>query len=270
MLTEVVLQTSDPMTLKIEDADPTESLILEGISGLTPQDVTTFTGDFARSGGYYQGRRVGSRFPVFKFKLNPNYAEDVEVSDIRERLYRQFYEPLADSDRVTVILRDDRKPERFFNCYAEKWDGEIFEKSPKAQISTVCVDAYILSLAYTSGNNEAGWVTVPISYDGSADTGIELTIKVVADTSVINIENSGQLMTLAGDFQADDILHICTVDGSRFIRLNGVDKMVLLQSPPAWIQLKSASNLLRTYGTSIGDGVSVITSYQFRSAWRGV
>lgn len=270
MLTEVVLQTSSPMSFNISDADPNEILILKSISGLTPQDVTIFSGDFSRDGGYYQGRRVGQRFPVFNFKINPNYALDIEVSDIREMLYRAFYEPQPDTDGVQVLLKDDRKPDRFFVCYGEKWNGDIFTKDTSAQISTVCVDAYIQSVASTEGTNGLGWITVPIAYDGSADTGIRLTIKVVANTPAIHIENNSQSMLLEGAFEANDIVEVSTVLGDRYIRLNGVDSAVLLQPPADWIQLKAASNLFRVYGETVSDGKAVVTNYSFRSTWRGV
>lgn len=270
MLKEVVLQTSAPMSFLIDDVDSDEILILKSISGLTPQKVTQFTGDFATNGGYYQGRRVGARYPVFNFKINPNYAADIEVSDIREMLYRQFYEPTADSDAVQVLLKDDRKPDRFFNCYAETWNGEIFERKPEASINTTCVDAFIQSVAITSESNSGGWLTVPLVYDGTADTGLELTLKVVSATSTIKIENNNQLMTLAGTFAANDIITIGTVEGNRYIRQNGVDKMVLLQAPAQWITLKQASNLLRVYGAAAGDGKVVATAYSFRAAWWGI
>lgn len=60
MLNQVILQSSSPMTLDIDNADPEEILILKSISGLTPADVNLFTGEYARNGGYYQGRRVGA------------------------------------------------------------------------------------------------------------------------------------------------------------------------------------------------------------------
>lgn len=273
-LTEVVLQTSNPVSFNLEDADPSEILILESISGLTPQPVTNYTGDFSRDGGYYQGRRVGQRFPVFNFRLNPNYAEDIAVSDIREMLYRQFYEPQEDSDGVTTVLKDDRRPDRYLTCYADKWDGEIFSKETKGQISTVCVDAYILSVDQVHNVNPGvGWGAVPIAYEGSADTGFEIKLTVIANTPTVKLSNNNaQVMTLeAGTpFLAGDIITISTLDGNRYIRVNGVDRMAIFKAGSKWVQLKSQMNLLRSYGSTPGDGLAVINEYKYRAAWRGV
>lgn len=270
MLTQVVLQTSNPMTFNIDDVDPDEILILKSISGLTPGDVTLYTGDFARNGGYYQGRRVGKRNPVFTFKLNPDYKNDIEVSDIREMLYRQFYKPQALTDGVQVLLKDDRKPDRYFIGYAEKWDGDIFSKDTSAQISTISVDAFLQSAEETVGDNPAGWLSVPIDYEGSADTGIEMTLKVGAATNQIIIDNNGILMTLVGTFAVNDVVYVNTIEGSRAIRQNGTDIMALLTGSSQWIQLTQAANTLRVYGTNPGDGKAAVTQYKYRAAWWGV
>jgi hypothetical protein len=270
MLTQVILETSDPMTFNIDAADPDEIVILKSISGLTPGDVNLFTGDFARNGGYYQGRRVGQRFPVFNLKLNENYVDDIRISDIREMLYRQFYEPQANSDGVQVKLVDDRKPDRYFIGYTDKWQGDIFSKDTSAQISTVCVDAFLQSVAETTLTTPGGWLTVPILYDGTADTGIELSLKVVGTTSTIVVENNDQTMVLEGSFVADDIVTINTIEGQRAIKLNDVDVMASLTAASDWLALKAANNLLKVYGSVAGDGKVVATSYTYRSAWWGV
>lgn len=270
MLTEVVLQSSNPMTLKIDDVDPDEILILTSISGLTPQDVQTYTGEFGRSGGYYQGRRFGFFYPVFNFKLQEDYALGVDISQVRDMLYRQFYNPQASGDGLTVVLKDDKFPDRFFTCYAEKWQGDIFEKTTKGQISTKVVDAHIKSVDSTIAVNPAGWLAVPIDYDGSADTGFKLDLKVVIASTQITIDNNGEKMILIGTFAANDVITINTTEGQRYIRQNGVDVMALLQAPANWLQLKQAANVLRVYSTAVGDGKIVSTRYEYQSEWIGV
>lgn len=269
MLNEVVLQTSNPMSFLIDDVDPDEILILTSISGLTPPDVTLFTGEFARYGGYYQGRRPGPMYPIFNFKLNEDYVNNIDISQIRNMLYRQFYEPQAGSDGVTVLLKDEKFPDRFFTCYSEKWQGDIFAKDPKGQISTRCVDAFIKSVDPTSATNAGGWLTVPINYDGSADCGIEFDLRVVANTTKITVTNNDQMMSLTGNFVAGDILEIGTIENQRFVKLNGLDKMVLLDAPSGWITLKESVNLFRVYGDTVGDGKVVATSYSYQSCWWG-
>jgi hypothetical protein len=271
MLEQVILQSSTPMTLDIANADPDEPIILESISGLTPGDVTLFTGDYSGPGGYYQGRRDNKRNPIFKLKLNPDYAGDISVSDLREGLYRVFYEPQALTDGLQVTVKDDRKPDRYFICYAEKWDGEIFEKSPKAGISTVCVDPYLRSVDETT-DSDAGWVSTTIDYDGSADTGIEVSLKVTSLTANVRFSIGGQFMTLAkgSNFAINDVIVINTNDGSRQVTVNGVDRMAYLTAASQWLVLGQASNVITADGGVAADGKAVITEYTFRSAWRGV
>lgn len=270
MLQQVVLETASPMTLEIGNADPDEILILTSISGLSPADVVLFTGEFAGNGGYYQGRRVAGRNPVFNFKINPDYVNDIDASDVRDILYRQFLDPQADSDGVQVRLVDDRRPDRYLICYTEKFPSDIFSKDTKAQISTLCVDGLLKSVDVTSAANTGGWLTVPITYDGSADTGIQLSVKVVSATSTVIIENNGRLMTLEGTFVADDVIEINTVIGSRSIKLNGDDIMAALTADSTWLYLTQAANLFKVYGVVAGDGLAVATEYTYRSEWWGI
>lgn len=272
MLTHVILQTANPMTFNIDAVDPDEIIVLKSISGLSPADVTLFTGEFAKNGGYYQGRRVSKRNPVFNLKLNPDYANDVEVSDIREMLYRQFLEPQAESDGVQVLLKDDRKPDRYFIAYTENFPADIFAEKPTAQISTICVDPMLKSALETIGTNPTGWVSVPVAYDGSADTGIEVTMKVAAAGTQMTLENNGREMKLVKGtpFAIDDLIYINTKQGERQITLNGVDVMALLTGDSSWITLNQAGNTLQAYGTIPADGDVVVTDYAYRSEWWGV
>ena len=272
MLERVTLQTANPMTFEIAAADPDEIIILQSISGLSPADVTLFTGDFAKNGGYYQGRRVSQRNPIFNLKLNPDYVNDIEVSDIREMLYRQFLEPTASGDGVQVLLEDDRKPDRYFICYTEKFPTDIFDAKPKASISTLCVDPMLKSAAETTDSNPSGWVSVPVAYDGSADTGIEVTMKVAVAGTQMTLENNGQLMKLVKgtNFAVNDIIYINTKQGERQITLNGADVMALLTADSTWITLNQAGNTLQAYGTVAADGSAVVTDYTYRSEWWGV
>lgn len=272
MLEQVILQSSTPMTLDIANADPDEIIILESISGLTPGDVTLFTGDYAGAGGYYQGRRDNKRNPIFKMKLNPDYVGNISVSDIRELLYRVFYEPQALTDGLQVTVIDDKKPDRYFICYAEKWDGEIFVQSPKAGISTICTDPYLRSVAETTDANAGGWLTTPLDYDGSADTGIEVQLKVISLTSTVRFGINGQFMVLdkGSNFAVDDVIVINTNDGARQVTVNGTDRMAYLTAASAWLQLNQAENVITADGGVSADGEAAITEYTFRSAWRGV
>jgi hypothetical protein len=270
MLEQVVIQSSSPTTLNVSDVDPDEILLIKSITGLSPKGLTLFTGEFARDGGYYQGRRAGKRNPVFTFKLNPNYAEDIEVSDIRELLYKMFLEPNVDSDAVQVTLIDDRKPDRYFIGYTEDIDTDMWSLEQTAMVSLICTDPYLRSVEETSDSDEAGWLSVPLTYDGSADTGFFVELKVATANTQITLDLNGETMVLTGSFAVDDVITINTLEGSRYIRKNGVDIMGSLSAASRWLQLSAVANTLQTYSTVVGDAKVKVMSYAYRSAWWGI
>jgi hypothetical protein len=286
MLAEVVIQSSDPMTLKVEDVDPDEILILKSITGLSPDGIITlFTGDYARDGGYYQGRRVGKRAYSLNFKLNPNYKLDIGASDIRELLYKMFLEPQVTSDQLTIVVREDlvgspperRRPDRYFVAIAEGINTDMWDYNQSAQVNMVAVDPYLRSVDETADADAAGWLSVPIAYDGSAETGFKLQVKVTTVTPTITIDLNGQLMTLGIDpptlstnFALNDIIDINTNLGERSIKRNGVDAMNLLYGTPVWPKLSSVANTLKVYGAAENDGKVKAMSYSYRSAWWGI
>jgi hypothetical protein len=270
MLDQVVIQSSTPTTLNVSDVDPDEILLIKSIAGLSPKGLTLFTGEFARDGGYYQGRRAGKRNPVFTFKLNPNYGEDIEVSDIRELLYKMFLQPQVGSDAVQVLLKDDRKPDRYFIGYTEDIDTDMWTAEQTAMVSMICTDPYLRSADPTTGSNPAGWLSVPLTYDGSAGTGFVVQLKVTTANSQVTLDLNGNLMVLTGTFALNDIIDISTVEGSRYIRQNGVDIMGKLSATSTWLQLSAVSNTLQTYSTVVGDAKVKVLSYSYRSAWWGI
>lgn len=270
MLQQVVLQTAVPMALNIDQADPDEILIVTSISGLDPADVTLFTGDFSRDGGYYQGRRSSGRNPVFNLKLNPDYANDIEVSDIREMLYSMFFEPSPTTDGLQVTLVDDRKPDRYFVGYTEKMPADIFSRDTTAQVSMICVDPFLKSSAEVSATDAVGWISLPVTYDGSARTGLEMTFKIKTATTQMVIDINGVKMTLMKAFAVNDVVVVNTSIGSRKITLNGVDIMATLTPTSKWVQLNKGVNTIKTYGTVEADGKVAMTDYKYRAAWWGI
>lgn len=272
MLQRAIIQTSTPMVLDIDSVNPDDILILTGISGLSRAGATLFTGEFAGEGSYYQGRRAKQRTPVFNFKINPDYRNDIQASDVREMLYRMFMEPTATSDAVQVLLEDDKRPDRYMHCYTEDIDATHFDKEMKAMVSTICTDAYLRSVDEVVKTNAAGWYTVPVNYEGSADTGFELTAKILVQNDQITIENNGIAMHLAGPFgffMVNDIVTIGTQQGNLYVRKNGIDVMAILQGS-VWLKLAEANNTLRIFGDAVGDGMAVITEVRYRAAWWGV
>lgn len=270
MLTEAIIQTSTPTSLKIDDVSHDEILILKSISNLSSTKVTQFMGDFAREGSYYQGRRAEKRNPVMNFKLNPNYTEDIEVSEIRRMLHRMFMEPSRDSDAVQVLLKDTKMPDVYFIGYTELVDTDAWVKEQECTVSLLTTDAYLRSADLTTATRDLGWFTLPLVYEGSADTGLEMTIKVLQFTDFITIQNQTDFMTFDYTFVPGDILEVNTTKGERSVLLNGEDRMATMPAASKWMTLKEQGNVLKVYGAGDGDGKAVLTSYSYRAAWWGI
>lgn len=270
MLETAIVESVNPLTLHITDVDPNSMLVLKSISGLTSAKVGLFTGDFASEGSYYQGRRGEKLTPVITLKMNPDYANDVEISDIRELLYRTFYEPQPGSDGVRVTLIDDRKPDRYFIGYTEDIDTDQFSRDTSVQIAMMCMESYLYSTIATSVTDAAGWLTTPIAYDGSAKCGLEMTFKINTATSVLTVDLNGYKMVLNRAFTVGQIVKINTRKGERAITVGGVDIMAALSPTSPWIQLDRPANTIKAYGSVEGDGKVVLTNYNFRSQWWGI
>lgn len=274
MLTEAIIQTSTPTSLKIEGADQDDLLILESISNLSRVQNSLYLGEFSREGGYYQGRRRQQLNPVFNFRIQPDYANDIMASDIREMLYDMFLEPSRDSDMVTVHLVDDRKPTRLVTGYTETIEAEIFAKELRAQVSLLTTDNYLRSVDETSvvESGGLGWFHPIIDYEGSADTGFKFDINVLQNTPVITIKGDRETIVLDGPWSVGNKLTVNTQEGFRtiYMRPSGVEDLGSMTGPSRWIQLRKGVNELDIYGSVLGDGKAVMMNYSYRAAWWGV
>lgn len=270
MLDQIVIDPDGaaPLVLNITGANPSDMLTVKSISGLTSPKVGLFTGDYAGEGSYYQGRRGEKMTPVITLKMNPQYDTDFEVSDIRELLYRYFYS--IPGDAVKVLLKDDRKPDRYFIGYTEDINTDQFSQSRDIQISMVCMDAYIYSEDQVVIVDAAGLSSTPIDYEGSANTGINVTLKINTATSQLNLQRGSQIMRLNRAFAVGEIVTINTVKGQRSIKVGATDIMAALDPISVWLQLDQQDNPLKSYGSVDGDGKAVMTNIAWRAAWWGI
>lgn len=273
MLSQVVVETAETRTFNIEAVSPDEILIIQKISGLTSPGNTLYTGETAQGRGYYQGRRPNKLAPVISFEMNPNYTEEISVRAIRDILYRTFYQPSPTSDGVLVKLIDDEGvlPELFFVGYCEDINTDQFAAEQVAQVQMIALDSYLYDVEATEDSDGSGWLSTPVVYNGSADTGMVVTIEVRVITTEVYFALNGQLMHLTGNFGIGDDIVISTIQGDRRITVNGVDKMSALQGT-TWATLYGGleNNVIAAYGSVLNDGDAVITSYWYRSAFWGL
>jgi Phage tail protein len=207
--------------LPILGVTPKNSLLIQKVTGLNPPDRSLFIGDYSQDGGIYQGRRVGSRNVVFTINLNPNPALGESVSSLRESLYKAFIDPQVDGDYLKLLLRDDADREIYLVGYCEKFESDIFDSTSMCQISMICPDPYLRDNEDTILTQPTGWVQVPFTYQGTAETGFVVRIYVTTPTNYITLHNNGKTMKLDNStgYEADDIIIINTIRGQRSITL---------------------------------------------------
>lgn len=268
MLTEAIIETSTPMTLDLVSPDPEEILVVTSITGLTPPEMTLFLGDFARDGGYYQGRRVIKRNPVFNFKINPDYEQDITVSAVREMLYEMF---LSEGESgLKVRLKSSGRPDLYFIGHAEKIEASTFSRQTIAQVSMVCPDPYLKSYDAVLWQDHQGAVSLPIDYEGSAPSGLSVIIEVSGGADGIDLTIGQQRMRLNDQFEDGDILEINTVQGERVVEKNGAPIMGLLDPSARWLYLRPGDNTLAVAASVPGPGGVSIIQYEYRAAWWGI
>lgn len=271
MLETVEVQSANPLTFNISGADPNEMLIVKSISGLTSPQVGLYTGDYSSEGSYYQGRRGERLTPVITLKMNPNYGSDVDVSDIRDILYRAFLVPQPGSDGVKVVLKDDRRPDRYFVGYTESIDTDHFSASREIQISMVCMEPVLFSDdAVNFDVPGITTTTLDIPYDGSSPAGIRLHAMVVVPTTAIVVQLNERVIGLqqVSDWPYGTLVTINTRRSEREVRINAELSMPQIAAGYQWFQLDRPINTLTTSGESPGD--VVILDYDYRSTWWGI
>ena len=290
----------EALALPILGVTPSESLLIREVTGLNPPPVDLFIGDYARDGGFYGGRRVGNRNVVFTIDLNPNPALGESVQGLRELLYKTFIDPQVDADFVEFVLHDEAGNTRNLYGYTETFETELFGIDTVAQISVICPDPYIRDVAETALFNTSGtWLTVPFTYNGTAETGFEVEIHMSATTPEMTLRNNFKDLTLVHPFTSDDVIYINTNRGYRDIRrasatnVNGLralygdmtlsqlwgtliadgdttSMLSKLTTSSKWLELHSQANTMSVFGEGLLDVVGGVKALSYRSSYWGV
>lgn len=263
------------LALPIMGLSTKDSLLLRKVTGLNPPDVDLFIGEYSRDGGSHQGRRVRERNVVLTIDLNPNPALGETEAGLREILYRIFLDPLDEGQHVELVLRSDDGLVRNLYGYTEKFETALFEQDNMVQISLICPDPYIRDVFETVMTNTLGtWTTLPIEYNGSAETGIKTQIEINQRTSVLNLYSNGRIMRIEHSFLEGDVVNINTTRGEREINLvrnNQVTPLLAkLSDTSKWIGLKTKNNVLSVFGLNKNQGIGGIRTISFRSSYWGV
>lgn len=285
MLTKIDVNGDNSFTIPIVGATPKDSLLIRQITGLGPPDINLFIGDYARDGGIYQGRRVGTRNPVILAELNPNPALGETVFSLRQRLYKTFIDPQSEADYLKLDLHLDDGRVLYLVGYTEKFETEIFSSESLVQVSIICPDPYLRSESPVVRTNASGWTILNFPYEGTAETGFKAEIKITAATSTLTLdlnsitdhpqEPARGRMVIDHDFVAGDKLVINTVRGQRKIELDPVTGPVqsllgALSVSSGWLELHSATNVMKVYGAQTSNLVAGLTNLTFIPAYWGI
>lgn len=274
MITRVDILSENAFFIPILGVTPKDSLLIQKIIGLNAADINLFIGEFARDGGYYQGRRVQPRNVVITLELNPDPAKNETVSGLRDMLYKAFLDPHPTSDNLKILFYDDEGRSRTINGYVEKFETDIFSVETLCQISIVCPDPYLRDNESTILSSDTGWITVPFTYSGTSETGFEIEIEITGNTPTLTLSNNGRTMVFTHAFLVGDKIRINTNRGARSLTMTrgGVTTSILgkLSYNSTWLDLHSQANLLKVYGATEETIVAAVKELEYTTAYWGI
>lgn len=272
MLTKVEARTpqGDLLSLPLED-DSSGYLVLP-IDGLGPVKATLVSSSFAQQdGAQYHSSRRETRNIKLSLELSPDPATET-VRMLRRKLYN-FFMPKTE---VTLRFYDEEDGEVLeanITGRVESCDPVHFTQEPTVEVSILCFNPDFVELApeTVTGSTTSGTTPITIDYEGSVETGIELTInfnRSLSEFTVYHVLPDDSIRTLEFDnvpLLSGDVLKISTVPGSKGATLTraGVTSSVLYGVSPqsAWIEMIPGINKIRVYHGSSGAGIPLVIDY---------
>lgn len=260
MITKVEVRTrqGDLLILPLELEDAYGYPILD-ISGLDPVKATLVSSSFAqRDGEQYHSSRRETRNIKLQLGLDPDPATET-VRSLRKKLYT-FFMPKTE---VTFRFYMEDGLEADIVGRVESCETALFSAEPAVDISVICFDPDFFELTpeIISGSTTSGEIPMTIQYDGTVETGIELTLNVdrdLAEFTVYHVPPNDSIRSMDFDnvpLVAGDVLTISTVVGAKGATLTraGVTTSVLYGISPQsnWIELMPGSNTLRVYAVGL-------------------
>jgi len=270
MITKIEVRSALGQLLTLELDTTDDGLIVQDIDGLDPVKATLVSSSFAQlDGGLYQSSRRELRNIVMTIGLEPDYST-TSVRDLRNQLY-VFFMPKS-AVNLRFFMEDDLVAS--IDGRVETFDTILFTKEPKVVISLICFDPDFVDLTPVQvlGDTVETTDEITVQYDGTVPTGIlfslmvdrtleEFTIYHRAGDDVVNT------LDFAANLEADDILVINTVTGSKAVSLTRssvVSSLLYGMSPQSiWIELQPGVNYIRVFavGAAIPFSIDYTTRY---------
>lgn len=247
----------------------TANYVVAKIDGLTrpPTSINTATAGTI-DGAFFNSARMEMRNLVITLILRG----DIEAN--RQYLYQLF----PHRSLCTIYFKNTNRDVKI-DGYVETLEADLFVIQEAVQISIKCPRPFWedLNLLYAELSTIVGSFEFPFTistpipfsevYDsphaiinngGDAETGMNLTAVISSAVTSITITNetTGESFAVAYSFQADDVLHICTVQNQLAVTVlrdsTTTNLLNYVQRGSKWIKLTAGRNVL-TYSVEGGD-----------------
>lgn len=252
------------LTLVLDDVS--DGYILRDVEGLNPVKAVIASSKFANlPGSQFQSIRREERNIILKLDLEPDYVTQ-SVQDLRMNLYNWFMTESA----VTLRFYDSGGLEVDVSGRVEFCEAPLFTQEPKVDISIMCFDPDLedITVVEVDGMTVADATETLIEYVGTVRTGFEFVLNVdrtLTEFTIFHRAPDGSIKTLevTADLEADDVVTISTVEGTKamtLLRLGVVSSLMYARTPQsAWFELAKGDNYIRVY--AVGDEIPYTISY---------
>lgn len=274
MLSSIEARTDRGLVLGLPLFDATEGFYIKDVDGLDPVDATLVYSSMAgQDDEQEQSSKRVKRNIILKLGYDPDFAANMDVEKLRDRLYG-FFMPKS---QVRLRFFSDTKPTVEIVGRVERMDAPLFVKEPDATISIICAKSNFLGLDTLSfaGNTTAGTTDTPRTYDGTVETGGLFRIQPNRSINEFTIYNrlpddSVQSQEFVYPLVAGDILDINSVALNKSARLTrgGNTQSVLFGISPysQWLNLYQGVNRLRV----VASGAPIPWSFQYVNKFGGL
>jgi hypothetical protein len=269
MLVQVEARTNQGTSLTLPLEDISNGFAVEDIGGLDPVKATIVSSAFAQiPGAQFQSSSRDTRNVTLKIGLEPDYAVE-SVQDLRDNLY-DFFMP---EEPVDLYFHDSSGRVVTASGRVESCVSPLFVKDPEVNISVICFDPDFIELdpINISGSTVSDTTETLVTYAGTSQTGIVLTLNVNRSMSGLTIYNripgnTLQTLDFASPLVSGDVLTISTVPGDKratLVRAGTTSSLLYGVSPQAnWTFFKKGENYIRVHAS--GAAVPFDISYYNR------
>ena len=205
-------------------------------------------------GDSYVGSTVGARNIVLTIKPNPDW-DTWTYEQIRRVLYAYF----MPKRRVRLIFETDEIAPVEILGYVESIEPNIFSKDGEVQVSIICPYPYFTSVNPIVVNGVTTTTNVPIDYEGSVESGINVQVSWVSGSapSSIYIQIGDPILSyfrVTASVDATKYFAMSSVPGQKYVQnvaiANGIITNLLpkVHSGSQWPVLQPGINeFLRYY-----------------------